>query len=78
MSIMERNGKRIQTIECDKFQNPIGVATGPDGAIYVTDDGVNCLFKFNNEGRLVKTVQKELKGPRSLSINSMCLTIITN
>ena len=33
VSIMERDGKRVQTIKCDKFRQPCGVATGPDGAI---------------------------------------------
>ena len=63
VSIMERDGKRVQTIECDKFKKPRGVATGPDGAIYVTDDGAQCLFKFSKGGRLLKTVQNELKCP---------------
>ena len=34
---MERDGKKVQTIECDKFQSPYGVAAGPNGALYVTD-----------------------------------------
>ena len=65
---MEQDGKRVQTIECDKFIEPCGVATGPDGAIYVTDCGAHCLFKFNKEGRLLKTVQNELKNPQFLKI----------
>ena len=44
------------------------MATGPDGAIYVTDCGAGCLFKFNKEGRLLKTVQNELKGPKFMKI----------
>ena len=60
---MEQDGKRVQTIECDNFQDPHEVATGPDGAIYVTDTGAQCLFKFSKEGRLVKAIQNELKGP---------------
>ena len=68
VSIMEQDGKRVQTIECDKFIEPCGVATGPDGAIYVTDCGAHCLFKFNKEGRLLKTVQNELKNPQFLKI----------
>ena len=68
VSIMERDGKTVQTIECDKFIEPCGVATGPDGAIYVTDRGAQCLFKFNKESRLLKTVQNELKNPKFLKI----------
>ena len=57
ITIMERDGKRVQTIECDKFLRPSGVATDPDGAIYVTDTSAKCLFKFSESGRLCKTVQ---------------------
>ena len=63
VSIMERDGKRVQTIECDKFRQPRGVATGPDGAIYVIDSEAQCLFKFSREGKLLKTVQNELRCP---------------
>ena len=68
ITIMERDGKRVQTIECDKFKVPRGVATGPDGAIYVTDSGAQCLFKFDKEGKLLKTVQNNLKNPISVKI----------
>ena len=68
ITIMERDGKRVQTIECDKFKRPQGVATGPDGAIYVTDSSAKCLFKFDKQGKLLKTVQNNLKEPCSVKI----------
>ena len=68
ITIMERDGKRVQTIECDKFKGPRGVATGPDGAIYVTDSDAQCLFKFDKEGKLLTTVQNNLKSPYSVKI----------
>ena len=68
ITIMERDGKRVQTIECDKFKRPRGVATGPDGAIYVTDRDAQYLFKFDKEGKLLKTVQSNLKTPYSVKI----------
>ena len=68
ITIMEREGNKVQTIECDKFKTPRIVATGPDGAIYVTDVGAQCLFKFNTEGRLLKTVCNELCTPFSVKV----------
>ena len=68
ITIMERDGKKVQTIECDKFKGPQGVATGPDGAIYVADSDAQCLFKFDKEGKLLKTVQNNLKTPFSVKI----------
>ena len=67
ISIMERDGKNIQTIECTEFQDPRGVATAPDGTIYVTDRDAHCLFKFDTEGRHLKTVT-ELRCPHSVEI----------
>ena len=63
ITIRARDGKTLQTIKCDKFRSPAGVATGPDGAIYVTDEDAHCLLKFDKDGRLLKTVQNEFKEP---------------
>ena len=68
ITIMERDCKRVQTIECDKFKWPRGVATGPAGGIYVTDRDAQCLFKFDKDGKLLKTVQNNLKEPCSVKI----------
>ena len=68
ITIMERDGTSVQIIECDKFKKLRGVATGPDGAIYVTDIDAKCLFKFDKEGKLLKTVQNNLRKPFSVKI----------
>ena len=68
ITIMELNGKKVQAIECAKFQDPRGVATGPDGDIYVTDIRAQCLFKFDTRGRLLKTARNELQMPFSVKI----------
>ena len=68
ISIMKRNGKKVQTIECAEFQDPRGVATARDGTIYVTDVDAHCLFKFDTKGRHLKTVYNELQTPFSVKI----------
>ena len=71
ISVRKRDGKTLQTIENKKMQSPRGVATGPDGAIYVTDVSAHCLFKFNKDDRLLKTLQNEFQSPCSIkSINN--------
>ena len=66
ITIMERDGKRVQEIQCDA---PRGVATGPDGAVYVTDNGAKCLFKFSKDGKLCKSVKIHCRPPFVATIN---------
>ena len=68
ITVMERDGRKVQTIECDQFQYPRGVAVASDGAVYVTDVGAKCLFKLNSKGQLLKTVCNELQKPYSVKI----------
>ena len=68
ITVMERDGRKIQTIECDQFQDPHAVAVASDGAVYVTDVGAKCLFKLNSKGKLLKTVCNELQKPFSVKI----------
>ena len=63
ITIRERDGKIIRTVENEKMQNPRGVATGPDGAIYVTDVRAHCLSQFDKNGQLLKTLQNEFQSP---------------
>ena len=76
ITIRERDGKKVQTIEYAKFQDPRGVATGPDGAIYVTDSGAYCLYKFDTRRRLLKTVYNELQTPVSVKIIQTQLYVV--
>ena len=68
ITVMERDGRKVQTIECDQFQDPRGVAVASDGAVYVTDVIAKCLFKLNSKGQLLKTVRNELQCPYSVKI----------
>ena len=78
ITIMERDGKKVQTIECAEFKDPRGVAAAVDGAIYVADSGAHCLFKFNSKGKLLKTVCNELQTPFSVKIIQNQLYIVDN
>ena len=78
ITIMERDGKKVQTIECTEFQDPRGIAAGPDGAIYVTDVEAHCLFKFDTRGRLLKTVCNEVQLPYSVKIIQNQLYVVGN
>ena len=53
ITVMDQDGREVHVIECAEFQNPNGVAVSEDGAIYVIDSMVQCLFKFNKEGMLM-------------------------
>ena len=68
ITVMERDGRKVQTIECDHFRDPRGVAVASDGVVYVTDITAKCLFKFNSKGQLLKTVRNELQSPFSVKI----------
>ena len=68
VTIMGRDGKKIQTIDCSEFQNPHGVATDADRSIYVTDVDAQCLFKFDVGGKLLKTIRNELQMPLSVKL----------
>ena len=68
ITVMERDGRKVQTIECDQFQDPRGVAVASDGAVYVTDTVAKCLFKLNSKGQLLKTVCNELQKQYSVKI----------
>ena len=70
--IMERDGKRAQELECDEFRALFGLATctGPDGAVYVTDGGAQCLFKFSKDGKLCKSVKIHGRPPFVATINN--------
>ena len=68
ITVMERDGRKVQTIECDQFRDPRGVAVASDGAVYVTDIDAKCLFKLNSKGKLLKTVCIELQKPYSVKI----------
>ena len=74
VSVMDKHGKRLRTIQCDKLVNPAGVSLDKDGNIYVVDPERDSLFKFNKEGECVQVLQKsgnqpgEFQYPRSVRV----------
>ena len=64
ISFIRRDGERIRSIDTTSVRSgirryrldPTGVAVDDDGNIYVTDLESCRLFKFNSDGKLVKTV----------------------
>ena len=68
ITVMERDGRKVQTIRCGQFQDPRGVAVASDGAVYVTDTIAECFFKLNSKGQRIKTVRSKLQLPYSVKI----------
>ena len=48
--MFDREGKKVQTITCEKFSRPVGVAVDKDDSIYVSD--MSNSFEFSKEGKL--------------------------
>ena len=74
VSVMDKHGKRLQTIQYDKLVKPAGVSLDKDGNIYVTDPNRDSLFKFNKKGECIQVLQKsgsqpgEFQWPRSIRV----------
>ena len=67
VTVFDREGKKVQTITCEKLSSPIGVAVDKDDNIYVSDR-TNCfLFKFSKEGKLMKVVGRKGTQPGQFS-----------
>ena len=59
VTVFDREGKKVQTITCENFSRPFGVAVDKDDNIYVSDYGNSLLFKFSKEGKLMKVVGQD-------------------
>ena len=62
VTVFDREGKKVQTITCEKLSSPNGVAVDKDDNIYVSDWSNCSLFKFSKEGKLMKVVGQ--RGPQ--------------
>ena len=75
MTVFDRDGKRVQTITCKRFSQPVGVAVDKDDNIYVSDYGNSSILKFNKEGKLMKVVGRKGTQPGEFSDASLIKVI---
>ena len=72
--VFDKDGNRIQRIECERLKGATGVAVDEDDSIYVADGTSDSILKFSKEGKLVKVVGQrgaqpgEFNTPRSVKI----------
>ena len=59
VTVFDKDGMKIQTVMCEKFSSPIGVAVDNHENIYVMDHSRDSLFKFSKEGELKKVVERK-------------------
>lgn len=52
------------------FSAPIGVVSGPDGRIYVTDADLAAVAVYNKNGKFLSVFEGGMKRPTGLAINS--------
>ena len=64
--VFDKDGNRIQTIECERLKGVRGVAVDKDDS-YVAD-GSNSILKFSKEGKLVKVVGQRGAQPGEFNI----------
>ena len=50
VSVFDKQGRKLRTIQHDYLPHPIGVATDPDGNIYISNDS-SIVVKFNRDGQ---------------------------
>ena len=74
--VLDKEGKTVQTITCDKFSCLTGVAVDKDNNIYVSNLGTSSLLKFNKEGKLMKTVGQQ--GTRPGEFNNLGFIKVIN
>lgn len=59
VTVFDRDGNLLSTWKNDIFKHSHGVAVGPDGSIFYTDDGNHTVNKFSPEGKLLMTLGKK-------------------
>ena len=71
VTVYDKEGMKVQTITCEEFSYPSGIAVDKDDNIYVSDMVKCSLLKFSKEGKLMKVVGKKGTRPGEFSNLSM-------
>ena len=58
VSIINKQGRKLRTIQHDNLLRPHGVATDPDGNIYICNITCN-IAKFNKDGHILEVAKSE-------------------
>lgn len=56
ITVFDSNGKLVTTWGKGYFKVPHGSCIGPDGSIYLTDDGNHTVTKFTTDGKVLMTL----------------------
>ena len=68
VTVFDKDGNMIQTIECERLKGVSGVAVDEDDSIYVADGNSHSVLKFSKEGKLVKVVGQRGAQPGKFNI----------
>ena len=71
VTVFDKEGMKVQTITCEEFSYPSGIAVDKDDNIYVSDMVKCSLLKFSKEGKLMKVVGREGTQPEEFKDPSM-------
>jgi len=61
ITVFDSSGKFLTSWGQGYFKRPHGSCIGPDGSIYLTDDGNHTVTKFTNDGKVLMTLGTEGK-----------------
>ena len=76
VTVFDTKGTKVQTITCERFLHPNGVAVDKDDNIYVSDKSQSAIFKFSKEGKLMKVAGQ--KGTQAEEFSSLGIIKVIN
>ena len=58
VSVFDKQGRKLRTIQHKDLPEPVGVTTDPDGNIYVCNTGYN-IAKLTRDGHVLKVTKSD-------------------